>query len=84
MQGSKKRSELHLGEGIFPMHFISSLENLDHDTAIAKCLEQIKNSSANDMNKNKARSVVLNSSNMIGLLLSITNFNLAHQGLSSL
>lgn len=71
------------GQGMFTMPEITAISNM-HDLGQAKeaAFAIIKASSANDTNKTKANAMVSRSTSLKSLLLGMSNFSLAHQGLA--
>ena len=72
------------GQGIFTMEFISSIEKLDLATARSKAHDVVQASSATDKNKQKAAAMLDKASNVTKLMLGMSSFSLAHQGLKVL
>ena len=74
-----------IGEGIFDMEFINHIYGLgDLTAAKAEAFERIKASTANDVNKAKAMTMVSRSATLSKLVHAMTNFSLSFQGLKAI
>jgi hypothetical protein len=82
--GGSKVTKASLQEGIFSMDFISTLQHQPLDIAKQVCLERIDNSTATPENKMKAQQAVTKAASLKNLLLTTSNFSLAHQGMKVL
>ena len=71
-----------IGEGIFTMEFVNTLDKFTHlDAAKNACNEVIEQSTAKDSNKQKARQLVYKSRTVRELMHGAANFSLSFQGL---
>lgn len=70
------------GQGIFDMKFISSLQGKNFVECECLAMEKIAQSSATEMNKNKAGLMIKRSPSVNSMMISMSNFSLAHQGMS--
>jgi hypothetical protein len=69
-------------QGMFEMSFICSVQSMTLSLARTTCLERIDAcSDASLENRMKARSAVEACTSIKNLMILLTNFNLAHQGL---
>lgn len=83
-QGSRKRSGIDIGEGIFSMDFItqiSTMKDIDIEKAKDLATAKIENSSATTENKESARMKVNDARNIDRLVITMSNISMKFQGL---
>jgi 2-phospho-L-lactate transferase/gluconeogenesis factor (CofD/UPF0052 family) len=70
------------GQGMFTMDQITAISNMSLADGKAAAYAIVKASTANEQNKLKATTMIDKAFSLKGLLLGMSNFSLAHQGLS--
>lgn len=80
----RKRSEQDVGEGMFNMRFIASLEDLPLEKAKELAKERAENSKAKANNVRKAIDLINKSNKVDNLMISLANFSFSHQGLGTI
>lgn len=77
---AKNRRNNDVGEGLFPMSFISNIQSMSISEAKQKCIDHVRESTATTSNKAKAIEAVSKQYDINRLMICLSNFNLSHQG----
>lgn len=74
------RSHHEIGEGIFDMSFINSLQSMSFEDAKKAACEKIESSLAKERNKERARKMLGQAHSLSSLMIATSNFSLSFAG----